>query len=247
MSRPTISLARLLAEGFAVVVGILIAFGLDAWWDGRGLERELQEDLSSLATEVSQNLSDIRGTIDVQKRIVDAANQIVEYLEADSSASVLVPDTLVWWAAFNAPTLDASLGAIDALVGAGRLAGIEDPALRLGIAKIRGRIADVVEEQVVARQIAVEQVVPLLGEGGADLEPIQRVSDAGVTPRPSLGVGFRPVPSFGSMEVQNSPSLRFALRARAIWYIASNQEMAGLEDVLQETLEGIEAYRSGGS
>jgi hypothetical protein len=51
---------------------------------------------------------------------------------------------------------------VDALVASGRLSEIHNASLRLGLAGLRDRFADVVEDELVGRQIDVEQQGPLL-------------------------------------------------------------------------------------
>jgi hypothetical protein len=41
---PQVSIRRLIAEGSAIVVSILFAFSIDAWWDERQ-ERDVVQDL----------------------------------------------------------------------------------------------------------------------------------------------------------------------------------------------------------
>lgn len=239
--------SRILAEGVVIVGSILVAFALDAWWSDQELAREVDEDLASLESEVSLNLGELRQTREIQRRIADALVATSGRLAVDPAARVMVPDTLVWWSAFNNPTFDPSFGSIEALTASGRLAAIEDPVLRQEIAKLRGRFGDLIEEQIIARQIVVEQIYPLLGAEGFDLARFRTTMQGYVTPRPSLGTGttFMAVPSSGDVPIPNSPDLRFALDMRAMWYLASNQEFAGVEQALEGTLEMIDAYRSG--
>lgn len=237
-------LFRLFTEGLAVIVSILIAFGLDAWWDERERDQVIMEDLASLENEISQNLTELRATREVQERIVSGTDALVEYLEAAGGSSVMVPDTLVWWALFNNPTFDPSFGGIDAFIASGRLAGVQDPSLRLEIAKVRGRIGDVIEEEVVARTMGLEQIYPLLASSGFDLDSIRDIIDGGYVVRPNQGTNLRDVPGFGEIAFPNSEELRFLLSARALWYAASNGEFGGVEQALGRALEMMGTYQA---
>ena len=42
-------------DGFAVLVRILLAFAIDAWWDLRNQEEEAQAYLEALETELIEN------------------------------------------------------------------------------------------------------------------------------------------------------------------------------------------------
>jgi len=81
--------SRIVAEGVVIVISILLAFGIDAWWDAtleRGLEREyltrLEADLESGRTRI-----DLYGT-----RFSDVADA-VEQLIGRLASSAPIPDT----------------------------------------------------------------------------------------------------------------------------------------------------------
>lgn len=81
--------SRIVAEGVVIVVSILMAFGIDAWWDAtleRGLEREY---LSRLEADLESGRSRIGGYGD---RFSDVANA-VEQLIGRLASSAPIADT----------------------------------------------------------------------------------------------------------------------------------------------------------
>jgi len=226
---------RLVAEGVVVVTSILIAFALDAWWADRQLNREMAEDLAIVEYELAENVRLVNLTVDIMERVVAANNSLIAQLKADSeSAATEIPDTALFWGLFINPTLDPSLGGIDAWIAAGRLAGIESPVLRQRLASVRGKVEDVVEEQRVARDIGIRTIYPLIGDEIGDIGGIQDLFASGLHAR--QGTSVRALPSSGAVSVPNSGALSFALQVRTIWYEAAIKEMQDF----QAELEGIQ-------
>ena len=226
------SVTRLAAEGFVVVASILIAFALDAWWAERQLEQEIAEDLAIVEYEMAENIRLAQLTIDIMEQVVAASNIIIAALEAQpDSAIVEVPDNTVFWGFFSNPTFDPSLGGTDAWIAAGRLAGIDSPQLRQRLASVRGKVADVREEQLVGRDISVFDIYPVIDEEIGDISLIQQLFASGLHAR--QGTSIQAIPESGKISVPNSNALRFLLRARIIWYESSIYEMGDFQDELE--------------
>ena len=119
------SAKKLFLESFVVIVSILIAFGLDAAWDSAEVRRELRSDLENVVQELQVNQARVAFHFDMAVRIGMALEHLGDALAASSASHVVVPDTIAWLAAVY-PTLDGSLGAVDALIASGRMAAIED-------------------------------------------------------------------------------------------------------------------------
>ena len=68
---------RIGAEAVAIIASILIAFSLDAWWDGRELvDRELRY-LQSLESDFLENRANIDRVIQVQTAVLEATRKLV--------------------------------------------------------------------------------------------------------------------------------------------------------------------------
>ncbi len=228
-----IRFSRLFAEGLMVVVSILIAFALDAWWEERQLEQEMLEDLAIVEAELAENIRLIVMNVEMMERGVDATHSVIDAMFATPDATQIeVPGETVYWGLFLNPTLDLSLGAIDAWIAAGRLAGISDPRLRERLASVRGKVGDVTEEQHVARQLGTRDLYPLLAETLDDIRPLTEMFGAGFTSRQKTGV--TEMPAMPPMTLPNTPALRLTLQARTLWYQAAILEMGDFQAELEE-------------
>jgi hypothetical protein len=54
---------RLIAEGVVIVASILLAFGLDAWWDATQQSRETADLLAALDEEFALAAEELEGTL----------------------------------------------------------------------------------------------------------------------------------------------------------------------------------------
>lgn len=110
---------------------------------------------------LADNRERITFQIDMMERVVSAQETLLDAASSDADARhQTVPDTLAWLVS-AVPTLNASLGAVDALIASGRLALIEAPGVRASLSGIRGAIGDAAEGQVQARSLYFDQLVPL--------------------------------------------------------------------------------------
>jgi hypothetical protein len=227
------SVAKLALEGMVVVVSILIAFALDAWWSDRQLQQDTAEDLAIVQFELAENIRLVQVTMDILNQVIEANDVLMTELMAQpDSAMVEIEDITILHGIFSNPTLDLSLGGTDAWIAAGRLAGLGSPVLRQRLASVRGKVNDVVEEQRMAREIAVHEIYPLLKDEIGDIELVQQLVSDGMHARQKTSI--QAVSGSGTISVPNSNALRFMLRARMIWYEASVYETGDFQTELEE-------------
>ena len=92
-------------------------------------------------------------------RLNSSAAALLVDLRADPEAPMVeATDTIALLATVWAPTLDPSLGAVEALISSGRLAQLSNPRLRQGLAGLRDQFQDTREEQLNALSIRDDQL-----------------------------------------------------------------------------------------
>ena len=136
---------RILAEGAIIVVSILLAFWIDAWWEGRQAEaserivlRTLLDDLVAkrqLLTERNRFVGAIRDSAETLLTISSGKHAT----PAEESIDKLIGD--VWWVSNDAQWTSAPL---ESLVASGGLSLISNPelvqsleALRVAIERVK--------------------------------------------------------------------------------------------------------------
>lgn len=225
---------RLLLEGLVVLVSILAAFFLEGWRDDRELDRELEQELASVGRELDRNRDLVLVEVAAIHRIVAATDALLERLEInDESRFVAVSDSLAWIATLWAPTLDPSLGAVEALISSGRLARIGSPDLRLGLAGLRDVLADAAEEQRLALKISFDRLYPLV-VGSPDMSVLRRLTrefttvrqEAGLSPQEQMA--GRPMPTYTDIAYPNEVAIRSVLNIKLAWYEAAIAELQPL-------------------
>ena len=147
--KPQIPWLRVFVEGVVIVGSILLAFGLQAWWEGRQEREESLRDLISVAQELAVNRESVLWQLDTMERKLLGSAEVLRILEADRDAAITpLADTLAFWAMSTVPTLDPSSGALNTLIASGRLSLVDDGDVRGRLAGLGDLMADAIENQV---------------------------------------------------------------------------------------------------
>ena len=147
MDRPTIPWRRVLAEGTAIVVSILLAFAIQAAWETsqereeealtlRALEREFRANADTLDTLVADHIY----FQDVLYRFYGTPLEAVLASATDSVVEDVIGGFIMQI------TFDPSVGALETLVRGGRIAVLRNSALEDALWLWQRQLADAEEE-----------------------------------------------------------------------------------------------------
>ncbi len=238
MSQPRRASALFL-EGVVIVVSILLAFFLEGWGEDRDLARELRQELISVRTELERNRELVAVEIVAIDRQISGLSALVQTIDAAGGAGLItVPDTLAWLSTGWNLSLNPSIGAVTALIASGRLARVQQAELRIGLAGLDEALADVIEEELYARQIAMEHLAPLLGQSirldySIGNEFFQSAGE-GLTVQER--VRAQPFPSRGMVEFPTTLPIRNAITLRLAWLSSGRGELASLRTRLDDLI-----------
>ena len=84
MSNGRRSWAHLFGEAVLIVISILLAFGIDAWWEGRSIEQERTRYLQALVADFSVNATDAWG-------ITQGAGTVVAVVDSGKATGTTTP------------------------------------------------------------------------------------------------------------------------------------------------------------
>lgn len=165
----------LLVELVIIVVGVLIAFGLNSWWDGRTTALRERAYLRALASDVDQNVSRLEAQIETDRRVLESTQGLLERTKAagpvaQDSARALLANV------FLSARFEPVMGTYEALVSSGDLTFIGDDTLRAWLADFAAQVRDDYTTSYTDRLYLdfihefADQVPALLREGTGDLD-----------------------------------------------------------------------------
>ena len=173
---------RVFVEGVVIVGSILLAFGIEAWWEGRQQRTEVTEILGGLHVEFSR----IADGLQSRRERWDSMATEIGVLLAASEANYDLPleQSRTSLAALIYPsTFDPGSGVRDALVASGRLELIDGVDLRNSLVAWEGVLREVQDNEIAMRDFILNQLSPYLAAHGAlvGVSPTGRVRWRGAT------------------------------------------------------------------
>ena len=164
--------SRFLVEALVIITSILLAFGIDAWWDTRQERVEESEILAGLHREFAGNRDALVRRIEQHGTMLAAFSAILASVDEGewTSTEWAVDDAI--GQLLSPPTSDLGNGVRDALVQAGRLEILSDAVLRERLAEWPGFYEEVLDDEVFSREMVLDQVVPFLLRQGLDLSAV---------------------------------------------------------------------------
>jgi hypothetical protein len=122
-------------EGVVIVGSILLAFGIDAWWDARGDRVTERQYLERLLEDVRFDRAE--GQL-VQRRLgvaIEAADRLLDRIESTGLSGSDVGEWLPWFVNGSRPaTPDYSRSTYQELIASGRIELIRSPIVRSTLA-----------------------------------------------------------------------------------------------------------------
>lgn len=192
---------RLTVEGATIVVSILLAFSIEAWWDNHQDRSEEQGILLGLKSEFEQNLAFIETETSYRNAVIESIMNIFDASIEQSPISPEVLDELIgditWW-----QNIEYSRGAIDGLLQSGGLSLIENEELRRVLASMPSRYDSTTRAELNDRYTTVNVVIPFLNTH-ASLSQIANTMTKG---RPGTGLASTP-PVYPAVEPRDHTEL----------------------------------------
>lgn len=154
--------SRLFVEGVAIVVSILLAFWIDAWWDDRQASRQEREMLLSLETE----FEDLRERLDFWAGFNRETVALIErFLSAEAASMTQDQVENLLQRASISNVLDLG-GPLEGLIYSGRLEQISDHEIRARLAKWPDWLEDIHTNDLSVRDYAMREIAPWLARRG---------------------------------------------------------------------------------
>lgn len=157
---------RLVTEGAAIVVSILLALAADTAWQSRRERSEEKEELSRLEAEFRTNYDMFVEDLAGQESLVEYNERLLAFLEeAPDDSRQRVPNGLLLSLLF-APIWEPESASLDALIASGRVSLLRAREVREGIAAWSADLSSTIDGQRRAREFYVDQLLPYLSRQG---------------------------------------------------------------------------------
>lgn len=160
-----ISVRRVLVEGFVIVGSILLAFGIDAWWQESREREEVERSLSALHDELIEDREQIASVVQRNEEIIGHLIELLAITQAEVEALTDSMAVEVLLATGQQAVYTPSRAALDAMLSSNVLEDVPDIGLRRDISAWPG-LTSRTERQADAVGLATRQ----LSDRGTELE-----------------------------------------------------------------------------
>ena len=152
---------RLTVEGGAIVVSILFAFAIDAWWDDLQDRKTEQSAVQRLTIEFEENLRQLEAKREKHAKSLRATEALLAMTGPDqnSVSDISVIGPLLVQCLTNA-TFDPRLGTLNSLVSSGDLVLIEDIELQSILTEWPSAAQNLLEWQRIERENTEQFLLP---------------------------------------------------------------------------------------
>lgn len=148
---------RVSVEGVVIVGSILLAFGLQAWWEGRDDAIRRRAVIEGLRGDFMATRADLDRVSAFHQRSLSSAGALMELgedgpiAEADASLADSLFSSTMFGGSFDPP-----LGTLAGLIGSGDLDLLDDPELTVYLTGFQALVADLEREQRFMRELFLE-------------------------------------------------------------------------------------------
>ncbi len=175
------------AEGAAIVVSILLAFSIEAWWDDHQDRAEEQRIFVGLKSEFEQNLGLIEIELSYRNAVINSILKIFDASVAPASLEPEVLDGLIgdvtWW-----ESIIYSRGAIDGLLQSGGLSLIKNEDLRRALASMPSRYENTAAAELNDEYTTLNVITPFLNTHSS----LSQIANTMAKGRPGTGQASTP-------------------------------------------------------
>lgn len=156
----------LVVEGGAIVLSILLAFAIDAWWDERKERAEEREVIESLYIEFQANREEAAVVVAAHETAVSAVATFLAMSDDEILAMPIaeIQSHVRYFA--NPRTFDAVRGTVDALASAGKLGILTDRKLREALTTFINLLEDASEDRFYMAEMSLTVWNEIARSGG---------------------------------------------------------------------------------
>jgi len=152
---------RIAAEGVAIVISILLAFSIQAWWEDRTERIDEREVLTALQVELKQNIGLMAGELSFRRAMVEPITELLDLFGKDELPGQTELDELFGRLVWESATYPAT-GVFESLVQGGQLSQVEQADLRVQIAALSNVYRNLNHVEQAATHVEEDLLMPYL-------------------------------------------------------------------------------------
>jgi len=238
--KPQIPWLRVFVEGVVIVASILLAVGIDAWWEGVQEREEEQAILAGLLLEFETHRGQLERRAIRNDTLVAGLVLLLEVSDDPAMSPPIDAMDRALLAARYASTWDPGSGERDALVSSGRLQLIRRVELRAALSGWGAVVDEVRDGETEMRNFVRESIIPHVASKGGPLgrtTAINREWPAPLTPVPEAEASYR--------DLFADPVFRALVQHKLTWQLNAGDEYAAAREVAGQILALVEAELGG--
>jgi hypothetical protein len=242
-SKQDIPWARITIEATAIIVSILVAFAIDAWWEDRRERQEERDYLSSLRQELIIGLDLLANRESVHKEIIESHEDLINQIQAEDRASD--GSLLYMFSLLSRPTVvDLPRAVFDDLVSSGGTQLIRSDEIRIALAVYGRRLREFETDNDAAWATWEQRLQPYL-EGRIPRRDRLLLGSFG-RDRPSIDFSFGRSQHESDFDgVLADPVFEDMLAERWLRVLARSERIQGLQKLMNEIVGLINNELSG--
>lgn len=173
---------RIVAESIAIVMSILLAFAIDAWWTNLKSRQDVEENLSALIVELESNLKLIDRELSYRQAVIASIESLNTTIADQRTLSPDEIDRLLGDMTWLGKS-EFSTGALEAVLQTGVFASIADAELRRLLAALPALYEYVVQFELSDIESTTERFIPYINANGS----FNQIANTTVNGRPGTG------------------------------------------------------------
>lgn len=157
---------RLIAESSAIVISILLAFSIDAWWTERQETVREERQIQALIAEFEGNRSTLDYDLDRLREVTSNLDELTNNLSSVSVGDDVTVFDRYFWSVRQGGIVDPSTGTLDAMISSGDLGLLQNESLRSALSEWSAKLDEIQTDQQTLRNFTGSELIPYIGTLG---------------------------------------------------------------------------------
>ncbi len=157
---------RLIAESSAIVISILLAFSIDAWWTERQETVREERQIQALIAEFEGNRSTLDYDLDRLREVTSNLDELTNNLSSVSVCDDVTVFDRYFWSVRQGGIVDPSTGTLDAMISSGDLGLLQNESLRSALSEWSAKLDEIQTDQQTLRNFTGSELIPYIGTLG---------------------------------------------------------------------------------